>query len=163
MNEQFNEFTPSVEIAYIGKKAIWRDTMFRSGTIFNGTFDVQRVDARIAPKLLRFKDCFILAEKLDAYKKDMEKILKESIQAEAKKQAAEKAEEKAEGDDGMGHDPVLIEKIKTAIMAMDSNNEAHFKNGSPVIAAVRSLMPDSADEVTVKALKQAFKDLEAGK
>lgn len=160
MKEEFNEFSPSVGIAYIGKKPMWRDTMFRSNTTFYGTFDVQIVDGRIASRLLRFKDCFILAEQLDEYKK----ALAESLKRDAEKAAQEpQVAEEEKADFGLSHDPVLIEKIKTAIMALDQNNESHFKNGRPLVPAVRAhIGGDDAKDVTSKAVSEAFNQLNAG-
>lgn len=160
MKEEFNEFSPSVNIAYIGKKELWRDTMFRSNTVFHGMFDIQAVDSRIASRLLRFKDCFILADQLEAYKKE----LAESLKRDAEKAAQEPQHSAEEVKDfGLSHDPVLIEKIKTAIMALDQANESHFKNGRPLVPAVRSFIGgDDAKDVTSKAVTEAFNQLNAG-
>lgn len=161
IERQYDQYSKPVAIAYIGKKKAKKDTLCRSGVVWDGHGDIQCVDPRAASVLLKHKAVFIKAEDLEEFKKNMEQSLKEDLEREANETTTLTNESSIEPEivnELSEEEFKKMESIQNVILALDTENEDHFgKNGTPKIEAIRARMDGL--EVSVEDVKAAYKDL----
>lgn len=166
----YDPYTSPVAVAYIGNKEIKKDTIARTGAVWNGFGDVQTVDARAATQLLKFKSVYIRADQLDEFKKNLADQVSKTHETGAAVDGVPVASSPdchgGDGDTGDtggdGQSAEYAEKkaaIQTAILALDPDNKDHFfGNGSPKKGAVDALLPDGV-EATKEEVAAVFAEL----
>ena len=171
----YDEFSKPVAIAYIGNKPQKKDTVGRTGTVWDGFGDVKAVDPRAAALLLKHKKVFIRAEELEDFKKSLEESVAkeppdsddgagddEKVSGGVSGEGAETGSGDEKSDDEAGDaevDQAKIDQIIMAITSLDRNNKEHFfSKGSPKLGAVKALMPTDV-EVTKEDLAVAVAQL----
>ncbi len=161
INKQYDDLTKPVPVAYIGKKASKKDTLCRSGVVWDGHGDIQCVDPRVASVLLKHKAVFIKAEDLEDFKKNMEASLAEDLKNAANETTTQVADtsDETETDSGPSEEDLAkLESIKGVILSLDQENEDHFTaKGNPKIEAIRARL--EGVEVSAADVKAAHKEL----
>jgi len=179
IEKRYDEYSPMVPVAYIGQKETKRDTLERTGTVWNGPGDVQMVDARPAGRLLRHPTVFIHGDKLEEYQQKLAEDLAEQgdveddstgsvgdSQAEIQNPTENPDTEttgttEESGDAGSDEKAKLLEDIQAVIMGLDQENPEHFTDkGKPKLDAVRVRM--EGVDVESADVTAAWKALNAG-
>lgn len=166
----YDPYTSPVAVAYVGNKEIKKDTIARTGAVWNGFGDVQTVDARAATQLLKFKSVYIRADQLDEFKKNLADQVSKTHEGEDTGAAVDgvpvaSSTDCLGGDGDTGGDGQSAEDaekkaaIQTAILALDPDNKDHFfGNGSPKKGAVDALLPDGV-EATKEEVAAVYAEL----
>lgn len=155
-DKTYDEFVKPVAIAYIGGKPHKKDTIARSGAVWDGFGDIKTVDARAASQLLVHKKVFIKAEDLEAFKEKLSKSIPDEDDSEIDPATVGESEKNLPEDDSPKYDSEKIEKIVAAILSLDPSNKDHyFGNGAPKLKAVTNMLGGEID-VSSEELKFAL-------